>query len=97
MTARDGTFAVGPEGQYTGTWQKPSHGGSFAKETDGTGSVIKYFRMRGVDNGTSHYTTWTALAAPDPNGAQATGGNTTPTLVGAIVAASGIVLAAWQA
>jgi hypothetical protein len=59
-------------------------------------SVTKYFRMRGVDSGTSTYTTWTATDAPDPNGAQATVLNTTPVLVGAIVAASGTVLTAWQ-
>lgn len=58
--------------------------------------ITKYFRMRGVDNGTSNYTTWTATGTPDPSGVQATMGNTTPTLVGAIVAGSGIILSAWQ-
>ena len=61
----------------------------------GTG-ITEYFLMRGVDNGTSAYTTWVVTGAPDPNGAQATAGNTTPTLVGSIVAGSGIVLTTWQ-
>ena len=58
--------------------------------------IITYFQMRGVDNGTSAFTTWTVLEDPDPNGAQANGGNTTPTLVGSIVAGSGIVISSWQ-
>lgn len=62
----------------------------------GGAGIITYFRMRGVDNGTSAYTTWPVTGAPDPNGAQATAGNTTPTLVGSIVAGSGIVLTSWQ-
>lgn len=61
------------------------------------GGVTTYYRMRGVDNGTSAYTTWTVTVAPDPNGAQATGANTTPPLVGTIVAGSGIVISSWQA
>lgn len=62
----------------------------------GGGGVTTYFQMRGIDNGTSAFTTWTVLDDPDPNGAQANAGNTTPTLVGTIVAGSGIVISSWQ-
>lgn len=58
--------------------------------------ITNYFRMRGVDDGTSTYTTWTAQDNPDPDGLQATVGNTTPTLVGSIVAGSGVTLHSWQ-
>jgi hypothetical protein len=59
-------------------------------------TITHYFRMRGVDDGTGAYTTWTALDAPDPDGSQATAGNTTPTLVGSIVAGSGVTLHDWR-
>lgn len=58
--------------------------------------VTEFFLMRGIDDGTSDYTTWVVTGAPDPNGGFANAGNTTPTLVGNIVAGSGIVLVAWQ-
>ena len=61
----------------------------------GGGGITSYFKMRGVDSGAG-YTTWTVQDAPDPNGAEATGGNTTPALVGSIVAGSGIVADSWQ-
>ena len=59
-------------------------------------TITNYFRMRGVDNGTSNYTTWTAQGNPDPDGTQATPSNTTPTLVGSVVAGSGVTLHSWQ-
>lgn len=61
---------------------------------DDGGGIIAYFEMRGIDSGTSTYTTWVATS-PDPNGLQATPLNTTPALVGAIVAGSGFVLVNW--
>lgn len=77
-------------GQPPGTifYQVPEGGG-------GAG-VTQYFLMRGVDDGTSTFTTWIVTDTPDPNGSQATGANTTPTLVGSIVAGSGVVVVAWQ-
>jgi len=59
-------------------------------------TVTHYYRMRGVDDGTGTYTTWTAQDDPDPNGTQANAGNTTPTLVGSIVAGSGVTLHTWR-
>ena len=52
-------------------------------------------KMRGIDSGTSTYTTWKVNGIPDPNGLQATTLNTAPTLVGAIVAGSGFVMGSW--
>lgn len=60
----------------------------------GMGASFNYL-MRGIDNGTGTYTTW-QTTTPDPNGAQATAANTTPALVGSIVAGSGIIEARWQ-
>jgi hypothetical protein len=68
----------------------------FQMAEEGGGSVTRYYRMRGVDSSTAAYTTWTATGTTDPNGVQATGGNTTPALVGTIVAASGVVMTSWQ-
>jgi len=75
---------------------KDNPGGGVLPPGGGGGGITTYFQMRGVDDGTSGFTTWAVLETPDPNGAQATGGNTTPALVGSIVAGSGIVLATWQ-
>jgi len=58
-------------------------------------TITNYFRMRGVDDGTATYTTWTAVDNPDPDGTQANGGNTTPALVGSITAGSGTTLHSW--
>jgi hypothetical protein len=60
----------------------------------GGGAALAYFLMRGEDSGAAD-TTWVATVNPDPNGAQATPGNTTPPLVGSIVAGSGAVLVTW--
>lgn len=58
------------------------------------GGNQKLYLMRGIDSGTSTYTTW-IVTSPDPNGAQANAGNTTPVLVGSIIAGSGIIFASW--
>jgi hypothetical protein len=64
--------------------------------TPSTGAAAaRHFEMRGIDSGTLLYTTWVVTGAPDPNGAQATAANTTPALVGAIVASSGLVISSW--
>jgi len=95
MTDFNGDFLLSSLPATQGT--PDAHGAQGTQIFAGEGGLVtKYFRMRGVDNGTSTYTTWTATGSPDPNGAQATAGNTTPTLVGTIVAASGIVLSAWE-
>jgi hypothetical protein len=60
------------------------------------GTVTLYFKMRGVDDNGPNYTTWVATENSDPDGDQATGANTTPALVGSIVAASGVVLDSWE-
>lgn len=53
-------------------------------------------KMRGIDSGTSTYTCWNVNGIPDPNGLQATALNTSPTLVGAIVVGSGVVVGQWR-
>ena len=57
--------------------------------------AVTHYLMRGVDSGTSNYTVWPAVSVPDPNGSQATVFNTTPVLVGSIVAGSGVIMVTW--
>jgi len=57
----------------------------------------QYFKMRGVDSGTSTYTSWTVDRVPDFTGALATVANTSPALSGSITANSTIISAQWRA
>ena len=56
----------------------------------------QYFKMRGVDSGTSTYTSWTVDRVPDFTGALATVANTSPALSGSITANSTIISAQWR-
>ena len=56
----------------------------------------QYFKMRGIDSGTSTYTTWTVDRVPDFTGTLATAANTTPALQGSITANSTIISAQWR-
>lgn len=58
------------------------------------GSTVR-LKMRGIDNANSNYVTWNVISTPDPNGAQANASNTTPTLVGSIVAGTGVIVSIW--
>lgn len=60
----------------------------------GSPAVFIYYEMRGLDSGAGAVT-WVVTGSPDPNGALATPANTTPTLIGTVVAGSGKVLSVW--
>lgn len=71
-----------------------------ASFTDTTNTIIiggtsVKLKMRGRDSANGNYVTWNVVSVPDPNGAQASASNTTPALVGSIVAGTGVVVSIW--